>query len=515
VLLVVRVAGPPLQTSQPPFVKDNVLLGYVGDICGQDQTVAVDPNNSNRIVAAAGSWYWYSADGGMTWSGGVLSTLAGDPSLAFDNAGNVFWSYVGQVGSRCGTLVVPYQSLAGLTVSKSVDGGRSWRSVMLTNKTDPIAWSNDKEWIAIDKSQSQFHDRIYVVWNVLLNNTWNAAHVLVEGTFGGVYLSYSDDHGTTFSKPTKLPFGFEMYSLQIAVGPKGEVYLVGSIPYRGLNFLKSTDGGKSFDYMRKISNLVNFPNPLTNTKVRTQNYPFPSLAVDQKNGNIYVAWVDAENGDGDIMLRRSTDGGNSWSSPVRVNDDSLTSHSDQLMPSVAVSPDGVIHVAFVDRRNDPTNTAYDIYYAESDNGGASFGKNVRVTMKSSNPNLLHDSTFIGDYLGISSGNDGTVHVVWGGVGDKSPFRLGGLAIFEATIIHKLGVSSTFTASASTTSGHTTIFPPTSSATSETLPTSASQAAVPSTSYSLEAAIAIMVIAVLSLTQLRRSLRLRRKPLPST
>jgi len=249
-----------------------------------------------------------------------------------------------------------------------------------------------------------------------------------------VYLSYSDDHGVTFSNPTKLPLGFEMYSLQIAVGPKGEVYLVGSIPYRGLNFLKSTDGGKSFDYMRKISNLVNFPNPLTNTKVRTQNYPFPSLAVDQKNGNIYVAWVDAENGDGDIMLRRSTDGGNSWSSPVRVNDDSLTSHSDQLMPSVTVSHDGMVHVAWVDGRNDTDSIAYDIYYANSDDGGKSFSSNLRVSMKSSNPNTLHDPTFIGDYLGISSGNDGAVHVIWGGVGEKSSLYYG-LAIYESSILY--------------------------------------------------------------------------------
>ncbi len=436
--LVAGLAGVPLQTSQTPFVRDNILMGYTGDICGQDQAIAVDPSNSSRIAIAAGSWYWYSADGGVTWFGGALSMLAGDPSLAFDDAGNAFWGFNGQVGSRCDDLEVSYQGTAGLGVLKSADGGQSWSSVMLTSRTDLTELANDKDWIAVDRSGSQFHDRIYVVWNVWLNNTWNARHVLVGGTSGGVYLSYSDDHGATFSKPAKLALDFEMLSLQIATGPAGEVYLVGSIPYRGLNFLKSTDGGKSFGSIRRISNLADFPHPLTNTQLRTTNYPFPSLAVDQNNGNIYAAWVAAENGDGDIMLSRSSDGGNSWSSPTRVNDDPWTDHKDQLMPSVAISRDGAVHVAFVDRRDDPSNTAYNIYYAVSRDQGRTFSKNLRISLKASNPNLLHDPTFIGDYLGIASDNDGTVHVVWGGVGDDSAYS--GLAIFEATMVYKPSVS---------------------------------------------------------------------------
>lgn len=448
VMFVAVITLVPLQQNQPVIVRDNRLLGYVGDCCGQDQSIAVDPTDPNRIVVAAGSYYWYSGDGGLTWNRGDLFDLGvggGDPVLAFDSQGNVYWSSV--IGSLGDT---------GMAVFKSTTGGSTWTMVQLTNRTDPTKWLNDKEWIAVDTSQSRFHGRIYVVWDVFVNGSWNEPHNNIVGSsFGGVYLSYSDDFGTTFSRPTKLPLSFEMYSLQLAVGPAGQVYLVGSIPHRGLNFMKSVDGGKSFDNPRKISNLWDLPNPLSNTKVRTGNYPFDSLAVDQRTGNIYVAWVDAENADGNVVLSKSTDNGNSWSSAIRVNDDTAGSHRDQLMPSVTVSPDGVVHVAWVDRRNDLNNIAYDIYYAKSDDSGKIFSKNLKISSNSSDPTQLHDPTFIGDYLGIAAGNDGALHVTWGGVGPNSQQGGGragtprtGLAIFEATIIYAPNIH---TASVNTTS----------------------------------------------------------------
>jgi len=204
-------------------VRDNILLGYVGDCCGQDQSIAVDQNNPNRIVVAAGHYYWYSADGGTTWSGGDLNDLgiyAGDPSLAFDSEGNVYLGSVSGYISGKNTF---------MAVLKSANGGRSWKLNEITNRTDQTKWLNDKEWVAVDTSHSQFHDRIYVVWDVFVNGKWNEAHNNIVGaSFGGVYLSYSEDHGATFSKPSKLP-GLEMYDLQIAIGRAGEVYLVGMI----------------------------------------------------------------------------------------------------------------------------------------------------------------------------------------------------------------------------------------------------------------------------------------------
>jgi hypothetical protein len=504
VLLVVALIIP-LQTNPLPVVGDNMLLGYVGDCCGQDQSIAVDPTSSNRIVAAAGSYYWYSVDRGLTWSSGSLFDLgigAGDPSLAFDSMSNVY------LGS-----VVDTEHDTSMAVLKSTDGGRSWNLVRLTGRTDATKWLNDKQWVAVDTSQSHFHDRIYVVWDVFVNGTWNQAHNNIVGaSFGGVYLSYSNDHGVSYSKPAKL--SIEMYALQMAIGRAGEVYLVGSMPYRGLNFIESTDGGEHFTYPVQISRLCcEFPNPLPNTKVRTNLYPFPSLGLDRTNGNIYVAWTDPRYGDGDIFVSHSTDGGASWSLAVRVNDDPQSDHKDQLMPSVAVSSDGVVHVAFVDRRDDPSNTAYNIYYADSADYGNSFGRNLKVSTASSNPNMLHDPTFIGDYLGIAAGNDGTVHVAWGGVGSNSQYAssrvTNGLAIFESTISYKLANSTKTTTipTQTETSSSTQVASSTTHAfTSSSSMTEGVSPAEGSFSQYIIALSSIAIVLVVSIIIVRRRLR---------
>ena len=69
---VLLLLAPHANVPSPP-IQDNLLLGYVGDCCGQDQAIAVDPYNSSRIVVAAGSYYWYSLDKavGSLW----ISTL--------------------------------------------------------------------------------------------------------------------------------------------------------------------------------------------------------------------------------------------------------------------------------------------------------------------------------------------------------------------------------------------------------------------------------------------------------
>src|SRR5207249_3662153 len=48
--------------------------------------------------------------------------------------------------------------------------------------------------------------------------------------------------------------------------------------------------------------------------IRTND--FPRVAVNRANGNLYVAWQDYRNGEFDIQLATSTNGGNTWSPSV-------------------------------------------------------------------------------------------------------------------------------------------------------------------------------------------------------
>ena len=137
----------------------------------------------------------------------------------------------------------------------------------------------------------------------------------------------------------------------------------------------STDGGTTFG----IPILANSATPLG-------NQTHPAIAVHPVSGDnyeIFVVWEDTwkedTTGDADIYFSKSVDGGLTFSSRQRVNDD--TGAVNQTTPAMAVTPDGTLYVAWEDNRN-PSQTSpqqnTDIYLAVSDDGGITF-PNHRVT----------------------------------------------------------------------------------------------------------------------------------------
>jgi hypothetical protein len=211
---------------------------------------------------------------------------------------------------------------------------------------------------------------------------------------------------------------------------------------------KSTDGGSSFGSPVFIRDFSSIPGRVANTAVRV--FSILSAAVDPNDGTIYVVWSSyGSDGYTSILLVSSADGGQTWSNPKIVNDDN--GKSDHFMPAVTVGRDGVVHFAWLDRRDDPSNTAYNIYYTRSFDHGRTFEPNVRVSAQSSNSNELPDPTFIGDYIGISVDAANRVHVAWNGVG---PSRIA--ATFTVTIYQsQTTASQTSTLSTSEASTGTT------------------------------------------------------------
>jgi len=124
-----------------------------------------------------------------------------------------------------------------------------------------------------------------------------------------------------------------------------------------------------------------------------------SVTVDA-TGNIYVVWYDRRNGNWDMYFAKSTNGGASFGPNVRV-DNSGTSTSEQRHPSIAVDPNGNIYVVWYDKRNGN----WDIYFAKSTNGGVSFGPNVRVDDTGA-------STSVQVYASVCTDANGRIYVVW-------------------------------------------------------------------------------------------------------
>src|SRR6266545_2043322 len=104
------------------------------------------------------------------------------------------------------------------------------------------------------------------------------------------------------------------------------------------------------------------------------NQAEPALALDNVN-RIYVAWTDSRNGNNNVFCAKSTDGGLSFSANVRVNDVTTNSQSE---PDVTVDPvnPSLVHAAWTDTRS--AITGPDIFYANSTDAGLSFNPSLRV-----------------------------------------------------------------------------------------------------------------------------------------
>src|SRR2546427_11063455 len=127
----------------------------------------------------------------------------------------------------------------------------------------------------------------------------------------------------------------------------------------------------------------------------------PASLAAGTDGVAYLAfagWSGNTGGD-DIYFTKSSNGGRTWSTPLRVNDD--IGNVAQAQPRVALDPANNVYIAWTDTRGG-TN---DIYFSKSINGGARFAANVRVnditTDSQSEPSLAVDPV-----------NPHLVHVVW-------------------------------------------------------------------------------------------------------
>ena len=207
-------------------------------------------------------------------------------------------------------------------------------------------------------------------------------------TYGGAFILFarSTDGGRTFSAPSALSAidGSQLVQdAYISVGPNGEVYvsyLDGHFGGSGITVTKSVDGGATFSALKPAALFTELTGTLTGgNDVRCDS--FPVTAVDQ-NGTYHLVYAAVSSGQtvdrSDIFYVRSTDGGVTFSVPARLNDDATA--TSQWSPAIAVAADGRVAVKWWDRRNDPVNDSLtDVYMTVSADGGATFGKNIRVT----------------------------------------------------------------------------------------------------------------------------------------
>jgi len=380
--------------------------------------IVVGWNDTGQLQLGSVTGYGYSTDGGRTFKdGGVIPPVAGganlgDPDIAADSKGNFFFSQIS----------IDAQGIAFIGVSKSTDGGRTFSAPVNAsqNVSGPDSFQ-DKEFITVDTTGGPYDGNIYVSWT----------RYSPEGS--QVMFARSTDGGRRYDPAIQLsPAGHIVPVTVPRVGPNGEVYVVWEdFNTPGIHISKSTDGGQTFGADGVDNTLVaklEFTGQFTSGATCQGrgvykgyidvNLQHPSLAVNPINSEVYVVYPSNPPSidETDIYFVRSSDGGLSWTEPMRVNDDRTM--NDQFLPAMAVAPDGTLGIIWYDRRLDSNNVKFDVYMAVTRDGGRSWLPNRRITSVSSDVPPLSPNfdrirpCYMADYNDITADESG-FYIVWG------------------------------------------------------------------------------------------------------
>ena len=430
--IVVLIAVAPIGTAMAgPMPRDvDVSQRHLNE---SEESVAVNPTNSNNIVIVtnvghreagltAGMFEGVSFDGGATWSTRLignndnLGDACCDPTLSFDEHGNLFMSYLYEVENT-----VP--------IALSTDGGLSFNliaNIVAPPSGTPTKSSGDNRGLFRFVDQPTItasHGEVWVIFNAGGPMFATGAPVTGFGQVGSFF------QGEVVPGTNNCTYG------DIAIGPAGQVMQVCTLTESGQG------GGKLFVNVDADGLGPNgFGGRVFVADTHVGGFDFipaqsgrsidaePGLAWDRSggrhNGRVYLVYtkeVRNESNNTDIFVQFSDDNGATWSSAVRVNDDHTV--NSQFLSKIAIDQTtGSLATVWYDARNDKgtggtgdtdgvPNDDAQFWGAFSSDGGVSFGPNIQISAGTSNSHDSGNGIDYGDYSGLAF-YGGVAHPAW-------------------------------------------------------------------------------------------------------
>lgn len=420
-----------LASANPVFAKSSPKNVDISQRAGNEseETIAVNPTNPQNIVMVsniqegiAGMYLAVSFDGGQTWAGRVIGNFDNlgdaccDPSLSFDEYGNLFMTYL-------------YDFEDTVPIALSTDGGLTFN--VIANIAKP-AGATATSGTRAERGLFRYVDQptitaakgeVWVVFNA--GGPMYAAGAPVSGLGQVGALAVQEAIPGT----NNCTYG------DVAIGPQGQVMQVCSLTESGQG------GGKVFVNVDPDGlGPAGFGSRVFVTETHVGGYDFippqPDRSVDAEtglawdrtggphNGRVYLLYTfedQNESDNTDIYVRYSDDNGQTWSGGVRVNDDKTK--NSQFLPKISLDPtSGNLAASWYDARNDQgtggagdtdgiPNTDAQVWGAFSTDGGQSFTPNLQISAGTSNAHASHNGIDYGDYSGLAF-YGGIAHPAW-------------------------------------------------------------------------------------------------------
>jgi hypothetical protein len=427
--------------------------------------VSVDPSNPSVLVGAWQQDRWNdggsrglvtatSTDGGASWSlnsntrssvctGGTAANggnyeRASDPWVAISPNGTAYLMSLSVDTNPGGFGIHP----SAMLVMRSTNHGATWGNPITLIRDESQNVLNDKNSITADPNNSAF---VYAVWDRLASPTsGNTNQQAFENSIdfsGDVWFARTTNGGNSWEPARKIykagqiaqTIGNLIVVLPKRAGFNGELLDIftqirafkneGGSRGTFIATIRSGDNGATWTQKEVTIDRFNrgiVRDPDDNAAHRTGDIN-AEAAVDPSTGAVYVVWQDSRFGPrSSIALSRSTDGGQSWSTPIKVNATPTNvslGNQQAFTPMVAVNNSGTVSVFYYDFRNNtadggattPTDAFVVHCHASTEDctNPASWDEEIRVTDSSfdSRQAPVARGFFLGDYEGL--GTDGT------------------------------------------------------------------------------------------------------------